>query len=179
MLARLKLAIGTAAVGIAAMLGGTYHIRQSAISKTPIQQFTVASAAQRVRGARGHVLVLVLYRAKSDDPYVVADLRRWTTQVAPPKVELLALAVGKRHDAQYLFRYGHELGLARLAPEWLAPWEAGTLDSTLTDLGIKIGEQRSIPLVAVIDSKGTVTAQWQGEPDYMPIIAAAKAARQG
>ena len=143
----------------------------------PLREFTVESMTQKVRDARGHALVLVLYDPESDDAYLVGDLYRWTTQVKP-RVELFALAVGDRRDAQFLFRYAHEEGVQRIAPEWLASSDPGMLQSAMAGLGVRVGDQWSPPLAAVIEPNGTVTAQWQGEMNYGDILTAAKAARQ-
>jgi hypothetical protein len=174
---RLRLPLATAVVGIAAILGWTYFLQEQALAATPLREFGVASLAQRIREARGHVLVLVLYDPGSDDAYLVGDLRRWAAQ-ARPSVKLLALAVGKRRDAQGLFRYAHERGVQRIAPEWLAPWQPGTFEQTMGELGVIGPDRWSPPLVAVFDPAGKVTAQWEGEADYVEILAAAKAARQ-
>ena len=107
----------------------------------------------------------------------MGDLYRWTTQVKP-RVELFARAVGDRRDAQFLFRYAHEEGVQRIAPEWLASSDPGMLQSAMDGLGVRVGDQWSPPLAAVIDPNGTVTAQWQGEMNYGDILTAAKTARQ-
>jgi hypothetical protein len=52
------------------------------------------------------------------------------------------------------------------------------LDRAMAGLGVRVGDQWSPPLVAVIDPNGTVTAQWQGEMNYQQLLAAAKAARR-
>ena len=46
----------------------------------------------------------------------------------------------------------------------------------MAGVGVHVGKQWSNPLVAVIDSKGAVVAQWQGETDASPVIGAAEAA---
>jgi hypothetical protein len=128
-----------------------------------------------VRGARGRVLVLVLYDPERDDGLMVGGLRRWATSLGRSQVELFALTVGGRHDAQAFFRYyAAEWGVPRLAPFWLEPWKPGALDSTMATLGVRVGATWSVPLVAVIDPDGRVIAQWQGETVAQPIIAAAE-----
>lgn len=174
---RLRLALTTAVFGIAALMGSTYFLQEQAVATTPLREFGVASMAQRIRDARGHVLVLVLYDPGSDDAYLVGDLRRWAIQVRP-RVELIALAVGKRRDAQFLFRYGQDQGVQRIAPEWLAPWPTGTFERTMGELGVIGPDDWSPTLAVVFDPAGKVTAQWEGDADYDNILAAAKAARQ-
>lgn len=172
---RFRLGVVTAVIGIVAMVGWAYHLREEAIATTPLRQFTVAQTAQRMRDARGRVVILVLYRPGSHG-FLIGDLRRWATQVSRPRVELLAMAVGRRRNAQAFFRYAGDRGLPPLAPTWLEPWPSGALDSTMAELGVRVGKTWTIPLVAVIDPEGKVVAQWQGETDYEPIIAAAKRA---
>jgi hypothetical protein len=157
-------------------MGWTHHLIDDAVATTPVREFTVASMAQRLREARGHVVILMLYDPESDAAFLVGDVRRWATQVGP-KVEIVALAVGERRDAQFLFRYGEEQGVQRLAPEWLAPWQPGTFERTMGELGVIGADQWSPPLVVVFDRADKVTAEWEGEADYVAILAAAKAAR--
>jgi hypothetical protein len=173
---RLRLALATVVLGTAAILGWTYFLQEQAVASTPLREFGVASMAQRIRDARGHVLVMVLYNPDSDDAYLVGDFRRWAIQVTP-RVELFALAVGKRRDAQHLFRYGQEQGVQRIAPDWLAPSDPAVIDSAMAGLGIRGTHPWAAPRVTVIDAKGKVTAQVQGELNYEQLLAAAKAAR--
>jgi hypothetical protein len=50
----------------------------------------------------------------------------------------------------------------------------------MAELGIQGNNERStLPLTAVFDRHGRVTAQWQGSLDYLPVLAAAKAAFHG
>ncbi len=173
---RVAVALLTFLVGVMILAGWAYQQREEAIATTPIRQLTVAQAADRVRAARGHPLILVLYDPEPDDALLVADLRRWATPLGPARIELLALAVGKRRDAQAFFRYAGERGLPLLAPLWLEPWRSGTLDSTMGELGVRVGDRWHVPLVAVVDSRGGIIAQWQGETASAPVIAAAEAA---
>jgi hypothetical protein len=48
----------------------------------------------------------------------------------------------------------------------------------MAELGVRVGDPWSPPLVAVIDPNGKVAAQWQREMNYEDILTAAKAARQ-
>ena len=150
--------------------------REQVIATTPIRQFTVSDAAARVRDARGHLLVLVLYHPEPAEAALVADLRRWVAPMGRSQAEVLALAVGSRQDAQTFFRYAGERGMPRLAPLWLEPWPSGTLDSTMGTLGVQVGKRWTSPLAVVIDSTGRIVAQWQGQTASGPVIAAANTA---
>jgi hypothetical protein len=173
---RIAIAVITFIAGVVVLAGYGSEQRDQVIAETPIRQFTVAELADHVRNARGHVLVLVLYNPESDDAFLVAALRRWATPRGRSRAELLALSVGSRRNAQAFFRYAGERNLPILAPFWLEPWRPGTLDSTMAELGVDVGKRWCIPLVAVIDSRGAVVTQWQGETDASPVIAAAEKA---
>jgi hypothetical protein len=175
--ARVRLVLLTILAGIGGIWGLKYHQEEQVLETTPVRELTGASVAQRVRAARGKVLILALYRPNSEDPHEVGDLRRWALQTTTPKVEILAVAAGSKRDAQHLFLYGMELGIERLPPEWLAPEHPGVLDSTMSALGMDTDHSK-LPVVAVFDRSGHVTAQWSGNLDYAPVLAAAKAARQ-
>jgi hypothetical protein len=176
--ARVRLSLVTLMIGLGAVWGWDHLQSQQTLATIPVREVTPESIAERVREARGHVLILALYRPDSDDPYVVADLRRWATQTAAPNVKLIALAVGTRKDAQLLFRDSEERGIQRLPHEWLGHWRPA-LDTAMGELGIrKNGEPLNLPITAVLDRDGRVTAQWHGTVDYLPVLAAAKAARQ-
>jgi hypothetical protein len=168
----------TAMIGLAAIWGWDQLQSERVLATTPVRPVTLASMTQRVREGRGHVVILALYLPDSDDPYAVADLRRWAVQTTSPKVEVLALAVGTRREAQVLVRYGWERGVQRLPPEWLPQQEPGALARALAELGIGDKDSASLPVTAVFNSNGKVTAQWQGELDYLAVLTAAKAARQ-
>jgi hypothetical protein len=166
-------------VGLGVIWGWDYLQGEQAVATTPLRQVTASSIAQRMREARGHVMILTLYRPDSEDPYVVADLRRWAVQTRDPKVELISVAVGSRRETQFLFRYGMEAGVQRLPPEWLPAAESETLDSALLALGVRRSNgHSSLPLTTVLDRNGAVAAQWRGSLDYVPVLSAAKAARQ-
>jgi hypothetical protein len=171
---RIRLGLITLMIGLSVICGWDYLLGEQAVRTTPIREVSPAAIADRVQKARGHALILSLYRPGSDDPYTVADVRRWTVQSRGPDVEVVAVAVGSRHDAQLLFRYGEDQGMQRLPPEWLTATGAGTLDSVLGRLGVRSG---ALPITAVFSHTGVVTAQWQGTLDYDAILSAAKAAR--
>jgi hypothetical protein len=132
---QLRLGLVTLVLGVSVICGWDYLLGEQAIGATPVSEVSASSIAERVRKARGHALILSLYRAGSDDPYTVADVRRWTIQSRGP--EVVAVAVGSRRDAQLLFRYGEEHGIQRLPPNgsvrlrperWTlcwAGWESG------------------------------------------------------
>jgi hypothetical protein len=174
---RLKLALLTAILGIAATEAWEHHLQQEAVAMTPLHEYTPAEIVQRVHSARGRTVLLVLYSADSEGAYLAGDLRRWARQVRP-RIETIAVAVGKRRDAQFLFRYGQEQGVQRIAPEWLGPSEPGTLERTMAQLGVITSDRLSPPLVAVFDPDGKATAQWEGNAEYVDVVAAAKGARQ-
>jgi hypothetical protein len=177
--ARFRLGLVTVMVGLGVIWGWDRIQVAEALATVPVREVTIASVTQRVREARGHVLILALYRPDSDDPYVVGDVRRWTVQTSSPQVELIALAVGSRREAQLLFRDGEQRGIQRLPPEWLDSRQLETLNSVMTELGVRGSVNRStLPLTVVFDSNGRVTAQWQGTVDYLPVLMAAKAARR-
>jgi hypothetical protein len=171
---RIRLGLITLMVGLSAVCGWDYVLGEQAVRTTPIRETSPSTIADRVRKARGHALILSLYRPGSEDPYTVADLRRWTVQSRGPEVEVVAVAVGSRRDAQLLFRYGAEQGMQRLPPEWLSAAAVGTLDSVLGRLGVRGG---ALPITAVFGPTGEVRGQWQGALDYDTIRSAAKAAR--
>jgi hypothetical protein len=155
-----------------------YFQGEQAIAATPVREVTAASVAQRVRDARGRVLIFSLYRPHSDDAYVVVALRRWAVQMTSPSAEVLAFAVGARRDAQLLFRDGEERGVQRLPPEWLDQRQLEAFDSAMAQLGIPNSGHSTLPLTVVFDRSGRVTEHWRGTLDYVPVLAAAKAARQ-
>jgi len=173
---RSTLALYAGVVAVVLLVGWGLEQREQVIATTPIRQFTVADAAARVRDARGHLLVLVLYHPEQTEAALVADLRRWVAPMNRSHADLLALAVGSRRDAQAFFRYAGERGNPRLAPLWLEPWPSGTLDSTMGTLGVQVGKQWTSPLAVVFDSTGRVVAQWQGQLASGPVIVAARAA---
>jgi hypothetical protein len=171
---RIRLGLITLMVGLSFICGWDYVLGEQALRTTPIREVSPFTIAERVRKARGHAMILSLYRPGSDDAYTVADVRRWTIQSRGPEVEVVALAVGSRRDAQLLFRYGEDQGMQRLPPEWLSATAAGTVDSVLGRLGVRGG---ALPITAVFSRTGVATAQWQGTLDYDTIRSAAKAAR--
>jgi hypothetical protein len=171
---RIRLGLITLMVGLSVICGWDYLLGEQAVRTTPIREVSPSAIADRVRKARGHALILSLYRPSSEDPYTVADVRRWTVQSRGHEVDVVAVAVGSRRDAQLLFRYGEDQGMQRLPPEWLSAAPAGTLDSVLERLGVRGG---ALPITAVFNHTGAVTAQWQGTLDYDTIRSAAKAAR--
>ena len=173
---RVRVGLITIMVGLAALWGWDYLQGEQALGTTPLRQATASAISQRVQEARGHLLILALYRPDSDDPYVVADLRRWAVQTRNPHVEFLGVAVGSRRDAQMLFRYGADAGVQRLPPDWLPATESATLDTALVMVGVSPTGGRSLPLTAVFDRNGTVVGQWRGVLDYVPVLSAAKAA---
>lgn len=46
----------------------------------------------------------------------------------------------------------------------------------MATVGIRVGATWTIPLVAVVDPRGRVVAQWQGVTDPMQVISAGRAA---
>jgi hypothetical protein len=165
-------------VGLAA-IGAWDHLQgEQALATTPLRQVSAASIVQRVRQAHGHVLLLALYRPDSDDPYTSADLRRWAVETRTPPVEFVGAAVGTRRAAQVLVRYGMDAGVQRLSPDWLPVGETAALDSLLQPLGIAPTSTQTLSLAVVFDRNGVVAGQWRGALDYLPILLAAKAARQ-
>jgi len=171
---RIRLGLITLMVGLSVICGWDYLLGEQAVRTTPVREVSASAIADRVRKARGHALILSLYRPGSEDPYTVADVRRWTVQSRGHEVEVVAVAVGSRRDAQLLFRYGEDQGMQRLPPEWLNATAAGTLDSVLGHLGVRSG---ALPITAVFNRTGEVTGQWQGTLDYDTIRSTAKAAR--
>jgi len=171
---RIRLVLITLAAGLSVIYGWDYLLGEQAVRSTPVREVSPSTIAERVRKARGHALILSLYQPSSEDPYTVADVRRWTVQSRGPEMEVVAVAVGSRRDAQLLFRYGEDQGMQRLPPEWLSATADGTLDSVLGRLGVRSG---ALPITAVFSHAGVVTAQWQGTLDYDTIRSAAKAAR--
>jgi hypothetical protein len=175
---RLRLGLITLMVSLAAIWGGGHLQGEQALATTPIQQVSAASIVQRVRQAHGHTLILALYRPDSDDPFTAADLRRWAVQTRTPPVEFVGAAVGTRRAAQVLVRYGMDAGVQRLSPEWLPAEEAAALDTLLAPLGIAPSDHQRLSLAVVFDRKGAVAGQWRGSLEYLPVLVAAKAARQ-
>jgi hypothetical protein len=174
---RVRLGLITLMIGLGVVWSWDHLQSQQTLATIPVREVTAESIAQRTREARGQVLILSLYRPQSDDPYVVGDLRRWASQTASPGVKVIAHAVGPRRDAQRLFLESEERGIQRLPPEWLSH-RSPALDTVLAELGIQGNAERSaLPLTAVIDRDGRVTAHWQGSLDYLPVLTAAKAAR--
>jgi hypothetical protein len=174
---RVRLGLATVMIGLGAIWGWDHLLSQQTLDTIPVQEVTAESIVQRVRNARGQVLILSLYRPDSEDPHVVGDLRRWANQTASPKVRLMGVAVGSRRSAQRLFHDSEERGIQRVPHEWLGHWHP-TLDTAIAVLGIRANGQRSkLPLTIVFDRDGRVTAQWQGSLDYLPVLGAAKAAR--
>jgi hypothetical protein len=173
----MRVGLVTLMVGLAAVWGWDLLQSQQSLARIPVREVTAESIAQQVRQARGQVLILSLYRPDSEDPYAVADLRRWATQASSPQVKVLAIAVGSRNEAQRLFRDGEERGIQRLPPDWLGQWQPA-IDSVLAELGVRGDPERTkLPLTAVFDRNGVVRVHWQGELDYVPVLGAAKAAR--
>jgi hypothetical protein len=173
---RSQVALYAALVAAVLLVGWGIERREQVIKATPIRELTVADAADRVREARGHTLVLVLYHPERSEAALLADLHRWVTPMRRSEADLVTLAVGPRRDAQAFFRDAGNLGMPQLAPLWLEPWPSGTLDSTMSTLGVRVGRQWSSPLAVVFDSTGRVVAQWQGQYASGPVIAAANTA---
>jgi hypothetical protein len=178
--ARFRLRIGLTAlmVGLAAIWGWDSLQGEQSLATTPLRQVSAASIVQRVRQAHGHTLILALYRPDSDDPFTAADLRRWAVQTRTPPVEFVGAAVGTRRAAQVLVRYGMDAGVQRLSPEWLPAEETAALDTLLTPLGIAPSDHQRLSLAVVFDRTGAVAGQWRGSLEYLPVLMAAKAARQ-
>lgn len=120
---RKPLLITTAAV-IVLLATLAYQQREQMIAQTPIRPFTTAQVAQRVRESRDHVLVVVLYSPNRRDAVFVGHLRQWALELGPSQAEVFALAIGKRRDAQALFRYASERGGRSIAP-WQR-WGSGS-----------------------------------------------------
>ena len=171
---RIRLGLITLLIGLSVICGWDYVLGEQAVRTTPLREVSPSAIADGVRKARGHALILSLYRPGSEDPYIVADLRRWTVQSHGPQVEILPVAIGSRRSAQQLFRYADDQKIERLPPQWLGSADAGALDSVLTRFGVRSG---ALPITAVFNHTGAVTAQWQGTLDYDTIRSAAKAAR--
>jgi hypothetical protein len=176
--ARVRLGLVTLMIGLGAVWGWDHLQSQQTLATIPVREVTAESIAHRVHKARGQVLILSLYRPDSEDPYVVGDLRRWTAQTTHPRVELIALAVGTRREARLLFRDGEDRGVQRLPPDWLSPQQLELLENSMGELGLRHSGNSNLPITAVFDRNGRVTEQWHGTLDYLPVLAAAKAARQ-
>jgi hypothetical protein len=175
---RIRLGLITLMVGLAGIWGWDHLQGEQALATTPLRQVSAASIAQQVRRAHGHALILALYRPDSDDPFTVADLRRWAVQTRGPAVQFVGAAVGTRRAEQVLVRYGMDAGVQRLSPEWLPVEEAAALDRLLVPLGVAASDHPTLPLAVIFDPNGGVAGQWRGNLDYAPILIAAKAARQ-
>jgi hypothetical protein len=175
---RLRLGLVTAMIGLGAVWGWDCLQSQQTLAIIPVREVTAESIAQRLRKARGEVLILSIYRPDSEDPYVVGDLGRWAAQTASPRVKLIALAVGSRREAQLLFRDGEDRGVQRVPPDWLSPQQLQLLENSMGELGLGHSGKSHFPVTAVFDRNGRVTEQWDGTLDYLPVLVAAKAARQ-
>lgn len=165
---------GAAVFGLWVWAGFRRYNRE--VATTPLREFTVAELAERVRQARGHVLVLVLYEPFENDAALVDGLRRWAAPLGRERIEVLAVMTGGRTKAQEFVRFAPEEGRPRLPPLWLTPWRSGVLDSTMATVGVRVGQRWTAPLVAVIDPTGHVRGQGQGVRDVGLVIAAARRA---
>ena len=171
-----KVALYAGLATVVLLVAWAIEQQERVIKTTPIRELTVAEAADRVRRAQGHTLVLVLYHPTEEEAALLVDLHRWMTPMSRSDAALLTFAVGPRRDAQAFFHDALDLGMPRLAPLWVEPWPSGTLDSTMGTLGIRVGRRWSSPLAVVFDSTGKVVAQWQGQYASGPVIAAANTA---
>jgi len=176
--ARVRLGLVTLMLGLGAVWGWDHLQSQQTLATIPVREVTAESIARRVREARGQVLILSLYRPYSEDPYVVGDLGRWVTQTASPRVKIIALAVGSRREAQLLFRDGEDRGVQRVPPDWLSPQQFASFANSMGELGLRHSGNSDLPVTAVFDRNGRVTEQWHGTLEYLPVLGAAKAARQ-
>jgi hypothetical protein len=176
--ARVRLGLVTLMIGLGTVWGWDCLQSQQTLAIIPVREVAAESIAQRVREARGRVLILSLYRPDSEDPYVVGDLGRWADQTASPRVKLIALAVGSRREAQLLFRDGEDRGVQRVPPDWLSPQQLQLFENSMGELGLRHSGKSDLPMTAVFDRNGRVTEQWDGTLDYLPVLVAAKAARQ-
>ena len=166
---------GLAVVAVVVLL--IYAILQAEkrmIAAVPIRPYSVAQMAERVTNARGRTLVLVLYSGNPSHMDLVRPLREWARPIGPSRVEVFALIIGSRQQAQLYFREAGLKGVTGIVPLWLAPWGAGALRGGLASLGIRIEDTWTIPLVAVVDPGGKVIARWEGETDPSPVIAVAE-----
>jgi hypothetical protein len=176
--ARVRLGLATVMVGLSAVWGWGHLQSQQTLAMIPVREVTAESIAERVRNARGQVLILSIYRPDSEDPYVVGDLGRWAAQTASPRVKLIALAAGSRRDAQLLFRDGGDRGVQRVPPDWLSAHQLQSFQSSMGELGLRHSGKSDLPMTVVFGRDGRVTEQWHGTLDYLPVLVAAKAARQ-
>ena len=141
---------------------------QPAISRGPgvpsLQWITVDDAAARIRAARGHPAVVLLYAIWNDQaldamPAIVRAAERCRSAGA----EILAFQTDQewRAVSQLPGRLAAER--APWPPLQIRQWPSGHFAATMGPLGIGIGKSSFLPpLVAVFDRNGSVVWQEQG-----------------
>lgn len=127
----------------------------------PVETITAQQAAMRIQGERGKVRIVLLYAARC--PYsraMFSEFVRLAESYRKAGVSILAFSTDQ--DARIVQAYLGSNGLP-FARIHIRPWRPGQLDAAMRPLGIDIGKTFGTPLIAVIDRKGQIVGQYEGE----------------
>lgn len=135
-------------------------------------EVTVEEAATRISAARGSPAVVVLFA--SDCPRSQAFLPAFdklVRQGLPHRAKVLAFATdGQKGELdQYL-----SANRFAFSPVQIKQWPSGALSAAMKPTGVRIGATFDLPLVAVLDARGSNAGQWDGmSPADVSMIAEA------
>jgi hypothetical protein len=136
---------------------------------------TVFQLRDRIRSARGHAALVLLYNTRNPDTRAqLADVARTAGHARSRSLEVLAFHVPE--DSVTIAGLPNLLGTfgAPFPPLVMYGWRPGLLSATMRELGIDVGQQWSNPLVAILDRAGQVVWQGQGVTDWNTVRGAAQ-----
>ena len=134
---------------------------------TTVEPLTVFQLRDRIRSARGHAALVLLYNTRNPDTRAqLAAVARTTDHARGRGFEVLAFHVPE--DSAIVAGLPNLLAThgAPFPPILMYGWRPGLLAATMRELGIDMGPQWSNPLVAILDRAGRVVWQEQGVTDW-------------
>lgn len=128
---------------------------------TTVRAVAVSEAAARIRRDTGRVRVVLLYAATCPaSRRMFPEFVRFADRSRRQNVSILAFSTDDSPAILQAYLGGQALPFARVH---IRPWRRGELDAAMRPLGIDIGTSFGTPLIAVLDRKGKVVGQWEGE----------------
>ena len=143
-----------------------------AIAAAGVRAVNTYEAAHHMRGNKGRVTLAILYgtrcpRSQAMFPGFVALAHHYEGQA----FDVAAFSMDEPEDKDavpgFLARYH-----APFDPLYVKPWQPGALFDALIPLGFHIPTPWNLPYVAVLDSQGSVVAEWDGATNLAAVDAA-------
>jgi TLP18.3/Psb32/MOLO-1 phosphatase superfamily protein len=147
-----------------------------------LEHLTVIEAADRVRSKKGRAALVILYEtwSLSGRDSTLTALTGFADSVQAGGVDVLAFCIDQYdqplHDLPGLLQRKK----APFPAIHLYRWWPGMLDSTMSSVGVPVGRQFDIPVVALVGPDGRFIGGSQGKvlPPAQKVLSAARASSQ-